>query len=80
MIGWSTHWEIRARRFRTSCLPKRCVQLKSNVCAVKVDAVWIVESLAFLLNMELVDFIKSDLVVMESIVNEVDVELECGGQ
>ena len=44
VIGRGAHWEIRlirlirARRFRTSCLPTRCVQMKSNAC-VKVDVV-----------------------------------------
>ena len=67
----STHWEIRARRFRTSCLPTRCVQMKSIAC-VKVDAAFIVVFLA--LDMDFVDF-KFDFVV-ESIVVEVEVEFE----
>lgn len=71
-VTW-THWEIRARRFRTSCLPTRCVEMKSNAC-VKVDVVWIVVvSLALPLDVDLIDF-EFDL---ESIVIEVE---WCGGQ
>lgn len=75
MGDWTgyTHWEIRARRFRTSCLPTRCVQMKSNAC-VKGDVVGIAVSLALPLDVDLVDF-KFDL---ESIV--IEVVLECGGQ
>ena len=77
MIGRSTDWKIRVSHFGTSCLPKRCVQMKSNAC-VKVDVVvWIVVTLALPLEMGLVDF-KNDLVVMESIV--IQRELECRGQ
>ena len=37
----STHWKtriiIRSCRFRSSCLPTRCVQTTSNGSSVKVD-------------------------------------------
>ena len=57
--------KMRTVKIQCLCCKSRCVDSRI---------------LSFALNMELVDFIKSDLVVVESIVYEVDVELECGGQ